>query len=80
MRGILSTSPAPSAIRLLVGSHLLLLIQAWLVLRSRPPLDAMLAALVLMLAIVGAAGLIAAIVGEPREQPRGAQRRYRNVR
>ncbi|BAI99062.1 hypothetical protein Sj15T_10610 [Sphingobium sp. TA15] len=80
MRGILSGSPAPSAIRLLVGSHLLLLIQAGLVLNSRQPLDRMLAALVLMLAIVGLAALIAAIIGEPREQHCDPRRRYRHVR
>ncbi|WIW89553.1 hypothetical protein K3M67_06235 [Sphingobium sp. V4] len=80
MRGILSASPAPSAIRLLVGSHLLLLIQAGLVLRSRQPLDTMLAALVFMLAIIGAAALIAAIIGEPRERIGNPHRRYRHAR
>lgn len=80
MRGIFSGTPAPSAIRLLVGSHLLLLIQAGLVLNSRQPLDTMLATLVLMLAVVGLAALIAAIVGEPRERPVDPRRRYRHVR
>jgi hypothetical protein len=80
VRGILSASPAPSAIRLLVGSQLLLLIQAGLVLNSPQPLDTMLLAIVLMLAIVGASALIAAIIGEPREQAGDLRRRYRHGR
>ncbi|WP_232476336.1 hypothetical protein [Flavisphingomonas formosensis] len=59
---------------------MLLLIEAGLVMRSQQPLDAMLAALVLMLALVGAAALIAAIIGEPREGTENPRGRYRHVR
>lgn len=80
MRGILSEAPAPSAIRLLMGSQLLLLIQAGLVLNSRPPLAAPLSALVLILAIIGFSALVAAIIGEPRETEPYSRRRLRHGR
>lgn len=46
MRGLLSTTPGPSAIRLMLGTHLLLLIQAALVLWAEPEPSAMLRILV----------------------------------
>ena len=65
MRGALSSTPAPSAVRLLVGSQLLLLIQVGLVLASRPPLHRPLVVIVLAFGLVGLAALICAIRGEP---------------
>jgi len=65
MRGALSSTPAPSAVRLLVGSQLLLLIQVGLVLASRPPLNPSLSMIVLTFGLVGLAALICAIRGEP---------------
>lgn len=46
MRGLLSATPGPSAIRLIFGTHILLLIQAVLVLWSAPTLDPVLRTLV----------------------------------
>lgn len=63
MKGILSAAPGPSAIRLMVGTHLLLLIQAALVLWSAPAIDIPLRILVGMVFAIAAAGLIAAIHG-----------------
>lgn len=68
MNGIMSSSPAASGIRLLVGSHLLLLVQAGLVLRSAAPLGPMLTAITVLTAIAAFAALVTAIVGEPRER------------
>lgn len=75
MRGILSSAPAPSAIRLLVGSQVLLLIQAVLVLRSLPNLASMFGILLLLLAIVGIAALISAVIGEARAPMPDTRRR-----
>lgn len=63
MRGILSTAPGPSAIRLLVGTHLLLLIQAGLVLWSAHELEPVLRALVALVLVVAMSALCAAIHG-----------------
>lgn len=67
MRGIFSSAPAP--IRLLVGSQILLLVQAFLLLRSAQVLDAMPRAIVLVTALAALAALIAAIRGEPDDNP-----------
>lgn len=80
MRGILSDAPAPSAIRLLVGSQLLLLIQAGLVLNSRSALEPTLWVLVILVAIIAFSALVAAIVGEPREAGPHSRRRLRHGR
>lgn len=64
MNGLLSRAPAPSSIRLLIGSQMLLLIQAGLVLASRPPVQPALGILVVTVSIIAAAALIAAIAGE----------------
>lgn len=60
MRGLFSAAPGPSAIRLMVGTHLLLLIQASVVLWSVPGLPALrvLVGLVLGLAVGGLAAAI----------------------
>lgn len=63
MRGILSGAPGPSAIRLMVGTHLLLLIQAALVLWSAPQIDVPLHVLVGMVMIIALGGFVAAIHG-----------------
>jgi hypothetical protein len=67
MKGILSSTPAPAAVRILLGGHLLLLVAASLGLGSLPAVDTMVAALMLGLVIGGIAVLIAAIIGEPAE-------------
>lgn len=70
MRGILSAAPGPSAIRLMVGTHLLLLIQAALVLWSSPRIDLPLRILVGLVFAIAFSGLVTAIHGvadDPRE-------------
>lgn len=63
MRGLLSATPGPSAIRLMIGTHLLLLIQAALVLWSAPHLDTALRMLVALVLGIAVSGLCAAIHG-----------------
>jgi hypothetical protein len=63
MRGLLSATPGPSAIRLMVGTHLLLLIQAALVLWSAPSVDIALRVLVALVFAMALGGLAAAIHG-----------------
>lgn len=63
MRGILSATPGPSAIRLMVGTHLLLLIQAALVLWSAPRVDLPLRVLVALVFVIAASALCVAIHG-----------------
>ncbi|MCP5400521.1 MAG: hypothetical protein H6921_14985 [Sphingomonas sp.] len=65
MKGAFSNSPAPSCVRLLVGSQLLFLVVAWLVLASRSGIGAGLAGLVILVSAIGIASLLAAIMGEP---------------
>ena len=65
MRGALSNTPAPSCVRLLVGSQLLFLVEAWLMLQSRAGIGAGLTGLVILVSAVGIASLLAAIMGEP---------------
>lgn len=76
MRGIFSSAPAPSAIRLLVGSEILLLVQTGLVLNNPRPLHAPVT-LIFLIAVVSLAALIAAILGEPADADisRGRTRR-----
>jgi len=82
MRGIFSAAPGQTAIRLLVGTHLLLLVQAYLVLNAAGHLDGVLRVLVAGIALIGASAFVAAVHGGPdREaQPwhaRQARRRRR---
>lgn len=63
MRGLLSATPGPSAIRLMFGTHLLLLIQAALVLWSAPHLDLALRVLVALVFALALGALCAAIHG-----------------
>lgn len=64
MNGILTRAPAPSSVRLLVGSQMLLLIHAGLVLGSRPPVEPALGLLTLLVSLTAAAALVGAIAGE----------------
>lgn len=64
----MSSTPAQAPIRLLVGTHLLLIVQAVLVLRSAPALDGTLRAIVVLTVVIGLAAFIAAICGE-RDAP-----------
>jgi hypothetical protein len=63
MRGIFSGAPGQSAIRLVVGTHLLMLVQSWLVLTSGHGLNIMLRILVGGTAIIALVAFIAAIHG-----------------
>jgi len=63
MRGIFSSRPGQSAIRVLVGTHLLLLIQAGLVLWSAPAIPGELRFIVAITAILGLSAFIAAVHG-----------------
>lgn len=63
MRGVFSPSPSQSAIRALVGTHLLLLVQATLVLTSGVQLDWQLEYIVAGAALLGLTGIITAIHG-----------------
>lgn len=62
MRGILSAAPGHLAIRLLVGTHLLLL-QAGLVLWLAPPTAPALRVLVALVPVIAVSALCAAIHG-----------------
>lgn len=63
MNGIFSTSPCPSSIRLLVGTHLLLIVQSSLVLWSAPDLGGN-QALIWLTLLLGITALICAVRGE----------------
>jgi hypothetical protein len=78
MNGIFSATPSLGSIRLLVGSKMLLLVQAWLVLRCERLTGGMMPVIVGLTAVVGVVALVGAIIGEPKETPgthRHAQRR-----
>lgn len=64
MNGLLSSTPSPTSIRVLVGTHLLLLVQAALVFQTADVLPPALQAMVVTSGIIGVAGLVAAIRGE----------------
>jgi hypothetical protein len=63
MNGIFTRRPCQSSIRLLVGTHLLLLVQSSLVLWSAPDLGAS-QVLIWLTLMLGLAGLICAVFGE----------------
>lgn len=65
MKPVLSTPPAPTPIRHLVGTQLLLIVQTALVLRSVTVPDGPLRGIMIVTALVALAGLVAAIRGEP---------------
>lgn len=68
MNGIFSTSPCPSSIRLLVGTHLLLIVQSSLVLWSAPDLGGN-RALIWVTLVLGLSAFICAACGESRTPP-----------
>jgi hypothetical protein len=72
MKAILSTTPTlvPAPIRHLVGTQLLLIVQAALVLRSAAVPDGPLRGIMIVTALFALAGLVAAIRGEPRQDPK----------
>ncbi len=78
MRGILSSTPSLGSIRLLLGSKLLLLVQAWLVVRFERMAHGMLLVLVAVIALVGTLSLVFAIIGEPEEAAEDHRRPWRH--
>lgn len=74
MNGIFSGKPCQSAIRLIVGTHLLLLVQSSLVLWSAPDLGGN-QALVWLTLVLGFSAFICAVRGEARDTPRASWRR-----
>ncbi|AOH86936.1 hypothetical protein AWL63_18725 [Sphingomonas panacis] len=76
MRGIFSSQPGQAAIRLLVGTHLLLLVQAALVMWSAPDLGG-LRALVAMIFALALAAFICAVRGENGDDRPHWRRRIR---
>lgn len=70
MRGLFSAQPGHSAIRLLIGTHLLLLVQAGLVLWSAPKIDPILTIIVAIAALLGLTAFIAAAHGGTIEDGR----------
>ncbi|AMK24807.1 MULTISPECIES: hypothetical protein [Sphingomonadales] len=65
MNGIFSGAPCPSSIRLLVGTHLLLILQSSLVLWSAPDLGGS-QALIWLTLFLGVTAFICAVCGESR--------------
>jgi len=77
MRGILSSTPSLGSIRLLLGSKLLLLIQAWIVLRSGQLLDGMLWFVVGAIVVIAILCLVGAVIGEPDDSADDHNRPWR---
>ena len=78
MNGIFSGAPCPSSIRLLVGTHLLLILQSSLVLWSAPDLGGS-QALIWLTLFLGVTAFICAVCGESRT-PAGPWREHRRGR
>ncbi|WP_205452213.1 hypothetical protein [Sphingobium estronivorans] len=70
MTGIFSSRPGQTAIRLIVGTHLLLTIQAGLVLWSAADMDIGMRCIVGAAAVLGLAAIITAIRGGDAEEGR----------
>jgi hypothetical protein len=64
MTGLLSSAPGAASIRLLVGSQLLLIVQAGLVVRAKGAVSDMLWAISLAALLMGLACLASAVRGE----------------
>ena len=65
MNGIFSGAPCPSSIRLLVGTHLVMILQSSLVLWSAPDLGGS-QALIWLTLFLGVTAFICAVCGESR--------------
>ncbi len=78
MRGILSSAPSLGSIRLVLGGKLLLLVQAWLVLRADYLLCGMLTFVVGAIAVIAIACLVGAVIGEPDERAEDHRRPWRS--
>lgn len=68
MNGIFSAAPCPSSIRLLVGTHLLLIVQSGLVLWSAPDLGGN-QVLICLTLVLGFSAFVCAVCGESRTPP-----------
>jgi hypothetical protein len=76
VNGIFSGSPCSASIRLLVGSHLLLIIQSGLILWSAPP-PAMGRLLVWLTLLIGIGAFVCAVRGESAERQPWWKERHR---
>ncbi|BBF70652.1 MULTISPECIES: hypothetical protein [Sphingomonadales] len=70
MSGILTSSPAHGPVRLLLGTHLLLLIQTMLVLQASDSLPISLRLFICVTGVLGLAALIVAVCGELDDEGR----------
>lgn len=68
MKGLLSSSPSPVSVRIVVGTQLLFLVQTVMVFQAAAALDFALQAMVVTIGTIGFAGLVAAIRGEAATQ------------
>lgn len=68
MTGILSSTPAHGPVRLLVGAHLLLLVQTVLVFQASAQLPTALRLFLGVSGLLGMAALIVAVRGERQDQ------------
>lgn len=68
MTGILSSTPARGPVRLLVGTHLLLLVQTVLVCQTSDPLPTSMRLFLGMSGVLGLTALIVAVRGERQDQ------------
>lgn len=75
MTGLLSSAPGAASIRLLVGSQLLLIVQAGLVVRAQGAVSDMLWAISLAALLTGLACLAGAVRGERPDASNPAGRR-----
>lgn len=69
MKGLLSSSPSPVSVRIVVGTQLLFLVQTALIFQASAVLDIALQAMVLTIGTIGFAGLVAAIRGQSADEP-----------
>ena len=70
MKSIRSATPSPLPIRQLVGTQLLLIVESALVLRSATVPEGPLRGIMIVTALFALAGLVAAIRGEPGQDPK----------
>ena len=75
MSGLLSQTPAPSSVRLLIGGYLLLLVEAGLVVGATTIVGTIPSLLVAGSALAALAALLLAVLGEP-DNARVTERRH----